>query len=246
MTHTSTDDTTYRHAVPQAPPDQPRTRPLAAAALRAAAAGWAVFPVRPRGKTPAVRSWEHVATLDPDRILAWWADAAWNIGVAVGRCGLLVVDLDVPATAPGPHTAAGDTATDAAGGCPFRDTGHHLADGADPVGVAEAVTGSAVLRRLAADAAVAPPWDTFTVATPSGGRHLYFRQPDGAELRNTQGALGRRVIWSRSSIPLVRGLFGCEACEAGVVSRGRREVADGEDRERAVVTAGWSGGGGLW
>ncbi|WP_300014739.1 bifunctional DNA primase/polymerase [Pseudonocardia sp.] len=185
MTHTSTDHTTYRHADPQAPPDRLRPQPLAAAALRAVAAGWAVFPVRPRGKVPAVRGWEDAATLDPERILAWWAGAAWNIGVAAGRSGLLVIDLDVPATRP--HAAA---AAEAAGGCPFRDTGRNVADDADPVGVAEAVTGSAVLRRLAADAAVAPPWDTFTVATPSGGRHLYFRQPNGAGLRNTQNALG--------------------------------------------------------
>jgi len=185
MTHTSTDQTTYRQADPQAPPDRLRPQPLAAAALRAVAAGWAVFPVRPRGKVPAVRGWEDAATLDPDRILAWWAGAAWNIGVAAGRSGLLVIDLDVPATRP--HAAA---AAEAAGGCTFRDTGRNVADDADPVGVAEAVTGSAVLRRLAADAAVAPPWDTFTVATPSGGRHMYFRQPDDAGLRNTQGALG--------------------------------------------------------
>ncbi|MCX6463261.1 MAG: bifunctional DNA primase/polymerase [Pseudonocardiales bacterium] len=158
MTHTAPGHIPHRHPAPQAQPDSPGTRALAAAAVRAAAAGWAVFPVRPRGKTPAVRGWEDTATLDPDRILAWWASAAWNIGIAAGRSGLLVVDLDVPA--PGPHPAAA------------------------------AARGTDVLRRLAADADAAPAWDTFTVATPSGGRHLYFRQPDGAGLRNTQGALG--------------------------------------------------------
>ena len=36
------------------------------------------------------------------------------------------------------------------------------------------------------------PWpaDTFTVATPSGGTHLYFTTPPGARLRNTAGRLG--------------------------------------------------------
>ena len=142
----------------QPQPGGPRPRALAAAALRAAAAGWAVFPVRPRGKIPAVRGWEDAATLDPDRILAWWAGTAWNIGIATGRSGLLVVDLDVPAA--GAQPAAG------------------------------AVCGSDALRGLAADAATAPTWDTFTVSTPSGGRHLYFRPPDAVRLRNTQGALG--------------------------------------------------------
>ncbi|WP_226363900.1 bifunctional DNA primase/polymerase [Pseudonocardia abyssalis] len=49
-----------------------------------------------------------------------------------------------------------------------------------------------MLRRLAAAAGEPPPTDTYTVATP-GGLHLYFRQPDGAALRNTQGALGANV-----------------------------------------------------
>jgi len=49
--------------------------------------------------------------------------------------------------------------------------------------------GSHVLNDLAAAGA---PGDlrTFTVATGSGGRHLYFRAPRGAPLRNTAGRLG--------------------------------------------------------
>jgi hypothetical protein len=35
------------------------------AALAAARSGLHVFPVRPYGKTPAVRDWEHAATTDP-------------------------------------------------------------------------------------------------------------------------------------------------------------------------------------
>lgn len=49
-----------------------------------------------------------------------------------------------------------------------------------------------VLERLAAAAGEPPPSDTYTVATP-GGLHLYFRQPSGVRLRNTQGALGWRI-----------------------------------------------------
>lgn len=49
-----------------------------------------------------------------------------------------------------------------------------------------------MLRRLATAAGEPPPIDTYTVATP-GGLHLYFRQPEGVRLRNTQGALGANV-----------------------------------------------------
>ncbi|MBC3191681.1 bifunctional DNA primase/polymerase [Pseudonocardia sp. C8] len=34
---------------------------------------------------------------------------------------------------------------------------------------------------------------TYTVLTPTGGQHRYFRLPGGAELRNTQGALAPRI-----------------------------------------------------
>lgn len=43
---------------------------LGVAAVRAAAAGWPVFPVRPRGKTPAVPDWDNAATTDIDQITA--------------------------------------------------------------------------------------------------------------------------------------------------------------------------------
>lgn len=75
---------------------------LGAAAARAAAAGWPVFPVRPRGKIPAVADWETAASTNPDRITAWWRAAPWNIGISTGRAGLLVVDLDLNRGAPPP------------------------------------------------------------------------------------------------------------------------------------------------
>lgn len=176
------------------PPRPERDRvappPLLAAALRAAATGWAVFPVRPRGKTPAVTDWENAATTDPDRIAAWWRTEAWNVGLAAGRSGLIVLDLDVPTPA---DPTPSDTRTAAV---PARFGGDDGAGGGVPGAVDRArqeVSGVEVLRRLAADAGAASPWHTLAVATPSGGRHLYFRQPDGAGLRNTQGALGLRI-----------------------------------------------------
>ncbi|MHA6783982.1 bifunctional DNA primase/polymerase [Pseudonocardia saturnea] len=63
--------------------------------------------------------------------------------------------------------------------------------GPDPAGGqwAGAVDGTEVLANLAA-AAGEPLPATYAVLSPSGGRHFYFHQPDGVELRNTQAALG--------------------------------------------------------
>ncbi|WAZ23163.1 bifunctional DNA primase/polymerase [Streptomyces cinnabarinus] len=82
------------------------------AALDAAARGWHVFPLRPGTKRPALHGeascprtgqcagghvkWEQRATTDPDRIRAAWTRAPFNIGIATGPSGLVVVDLDVP------------------------------------------------------------------------------------------------------------------------------------------------------
>ncbi|MFF7035417.1 bifunctional DNA primase/polymerase [Streptomyces griseus] len=79
-------------------------------ALGAAERGWHVFPLRPRDKRPALhgetacpgtgdcanghRKWEQRATTDPDRIRAAWSAGAFNVGIAAGPSGLVVVDLD--------------------------------------------------------------------------------------------------------------------------------------------------------
>ena len=85
---------------------------LLRAALDAAERGWHVFPLRPRDKRPALhgerqcprlgacvgghRKWEDRATTDPDRIRAAWSTGPFNVGIATGPSGLLVVDLDMP------------------------------------------------------------------------------------------------------------------------------------------------------
>ncbi|ARX84760.1 DNA primase [Streptomyces alboflavus] len=82
------------------------------AALDAAARGWHVFPLRPGSKRPALHGeasctrtgacgsghlkWEQRATTDPDRVQAAWSRAPFNVGIATGPSGLLVVDLDMP------------------------------------------------------------------------------------------------------------------------------------------------------
>lgn len=89
----------------------PRQR-LFDAALSAIDRGWRVHPLRPGGKGSALHGegacphtgdcanghmkWEQRATTDPDRIRAAWSAGAFNVGIATGPSGLVVVDLDVP------------------------------------------------------------------------------------------------------------------------------------------------------
>jgi hypothetical protein len=154
---------------------------LLAAALEAAQRGWHVFPLRPNDKRPAVpahgeatcdrmdrwcrnghRGWEARATTDERRIRRAWTRAAFNIGVACGPSGLLVLDLDVSKDKSEPPE-------------PWRSRGVR--------------TGRDVLAQLAAEAGEPLP-ETFAVQTGHGGTHLYFRQPAGARLGNTAGLLG--------------------------------------------------------
>ena len=61
-----------------------------------AAIGWPVFPCKPHSKAPATRNGFKAATVDPDRIRAWWADRPdRNLAIATGeRAGLVVLDVD--------------------------------------------------------------------------------------------------------------------------------------------------------
>jgi len=132
------------------------TNPLHDWAQHLASRGWAVFPLAPGTKRPAIREWEHRATTDPDRIKSCWhAGAGFGIGIATGPARLVVLDLD-------PAPDAGEP--DGAGG---------LAALAQARGVALAAT--------------------WTVATPRGGTHLYYRTPPGVRLRNTAGTLASHV-----------------------------------------------------
>lgn len=155
---------------------------LLTAALAAAARGWHVFPLKPGTKYPALhrkdrcprtascrdghQGWEQRATTDPDRIRAAWAHGPFNIGIATGPSRLVVVDLDT--------AKPGDTP-------PAEWHIPGVRDGQDVLAVLADRHGQPI------------PVDTLTVATPSGGLHLYYRAPDHVELRNTAGTLGWKV-----------------------------------------------------
>lgn len=139
---------------------------LLRAALWHARRGLPVFPLAPNTKAPAGKdaNWRHLATTDPSQIEQWWRDAPFNIGLATGPAGLLVIDLDrlKPSDeVPPANLAAGTT------------------------------DGRAVLDHLAAMHGPIPR--TWTVTTPSGGTHLYFRQPEALQLGNTAGRLGWKI-----------------------------------------------------
>ncbi|MEV7240874.1 bifunctional DNA primase/polymerase [Streptomyces sp. NPDC093248] len=85
--------------------------PLLASALTAAERDWPVIPLHPQAKRPAGhperacpstgrcagghRKPEQRATTNPALIHATWATRPYNVGIATGPAGLLVVDLDV-------------------------------------------------------------------------------------------------------------------------------------------------------
>jgi hypothetical protein len=144
-------------------------------ALAAAARGWYVFPVAVGDKPPArgVTNWEAGATTDPDLIRRWWAHTPYNIGIACGPSGLVVVDCDKPKVKDGKEGLRPPPPWDLPG----------VQDGSD------------VLALICERAAEPFPFETFQVSTRSGGLHLYFTAPDGARLTNTGGDKGNGLGW---------------------------------------------------
>jgi hypothetical protein len=153
---------------------------LRAVALSCAERGWSVFPLWPGTKFPALHKqsdcpragacreghlgWEQRATTDPDRIRRCWTGRAFNVGIATGPSNLVVLDLDMP--------KAGQTPP-------------------PPWNQPSVTSGEDVFLLVCAHAGHLPPLDTYTVATPSGGRHLYYTAPAGARMRSTVGGSRR-------------------------------------------------------
>ena len=141
------------------------TRILLSSALSLAERGWHVFPCVPGGKRPAPRgSWQDHATTEPARIRTWWSQVAYNIGIACGPSGLVVIDLDIP-----------------------HDVGELSCAEAR-----SAVSGADVLAALCDQHGQRYPLPTYAVATPSGGCHLYYAAPSSA-VRNSAGRLGPHI-----------------------------------------------------
>lgn len=162
---------------------QPGAPDAVAAAIALAGRGFAVFPLRRGSKTPAVRAdWEGVAATDPAAVRALFRAPRSNIAIACGPSGLLVVDLDVVKHAVGPAGGPGRQQAAESDTLP-ADSPHNRSD-------APVRCGADTLRAIAAGREIPA---TFTVATPTGGLHLYFRRPEGVTLRNTAGRLGALI-----------------------------------------------------
>jgi hypothetical protein len=108
------------------------------------------------------------ATTDPGRIARAWARAPYNVGIATGPSGLIVLDLDVPKPGEVP---------------PPRWATPGICDGAD------------VLAALCEEHGQPFPSETFMVRTRRGGWHLYFTAPPGIRLGNTSGRNPNGLGW---------------------------------------------------
>lgn len=74
-----------------------KSNPMMEAALRYAAMGWRVFPVRKMGKAPALNGWQAAATTNPEQVKRWWGGEFrdCNVGIATGaESGVVVMDVD--------------------------------------------------------------------------------------------------------------------------------------------------------
>jgi hypothetical protein len=167
---------------------------LTAAAVDYAARGWHVFPLWPGSKAPAVPDqWERRATTDLDLIRRWWSARPYNIGIAVGPSGLYVVDLDVPKPGRPPMArfagAAATTATTATAQVNGVADTNAIRDKTATTATTPG-DGRQAFAALCAAHGQPIPADTYTVATPTGGLHLYYVHPAGPPLRNTVGGLG--------------------------------------------------------
>jgi hypothetical protein len=143
---------------------------LLRSALAAATHGWHVFPCVVGGKRPALRgNWQDLATTSPDQIRDWWVRAPYNIGIACGPSGLVVIDLDLP------HDDDEEADEEAAAGVLFP------------------LSGADILSGLASQRGERYPGGTYIVDTPSGGCHLYFTAAMDPRRRNSAGVVGPHI-----------------------------------------------------
>ena len=153
------------------------------------------------GTALPARKWAHLTSTPPGTIAAYWPSPQHNPGILTGPSDLVVIDLDSP------------------------EHGGTLP--AEWAGVAH---GAEVLALLAEQARGTIP-ATYTVLTPRGGHHLYFRPPAGQDIGNSAGRVGPMVD--------VRGRGGL-VVGAGSIREGKPyELADDRD---PVMLPGWLAG----
>lgn len=120
---------------------------LKAAALAHAKSGFYVIPLVENSKRPLISDWQNRATTNPLQIDSWWTEhPKANIGIACEVSNLIVIDLDTSKGVVPPS--------------PWKELG--VKDGAD------------VFDEICRNAGDSKLFDTYTVITPSGGKHLYF------------------------------------------------------------------------
>lgn len=194
-----------------------RASPTANVARWLARHGLSVFPLRPNSKRP----WGNcpdcktgqclpecaclttnrpchgllAATTDSGQIARWFRHApAANVGVNAGRSGLVVLDLDRKDQPPAPAAA---------------DVPARVGTGLEAL---EAI--------LTAEGASWP--ETLTVATPSGGRHLYFSRPEDLTVSSdATGRLGHQI-----DIRAEGGYVLAPGCALSHTGDGYRRVSD--------------------
>ncbi|MBM7170171.1 bifunctional DNA primase/polymerase [Streptomyces sp. G44] len=155
-----------------------------------AQAGWPVHPLAPRQKVPpancqacrderhsptacpcrAAGRWchgFHAATTDMDRIDAWWhAQPRFGVGVSCGPADLVVLDVDA-------HAAQVPDRSRLLPGIP-------IAPQVNLDGLATGFDTLALLAALRGQPNPAEDTQTLRVRTPSGGLHIWYRNPHPA------------------------------------------------------------------
>ncbi|MEV4253202.1 bifunctional DNA primase/polymerase [Spirillospora sp. NPDC049652] len=209
-------------------------------ALDLAALGWHVFPLAPSNKRPLANcldcqnnphcarddytgcpclpdgQWCHgvrAATTDADRITTWWRRVPHAVpAIAAGPSRLVLIDLDVHSDQP-----PADPGVQLLPGVP-------VAEEQVPGGFAGIRNGIDAMHLLARVRGGRRPWPSgpdqqpVSVHTPSGGRHLWYRAPDG-HLRQALSALGWQIDikagWSYGIAPGATMSSGTYAVHAG-------------------------------
>ena len=117
------------------------------------------MPLVENSKRPLISDWQNRATTNPLQIDSWWTEHPnANIGIACEVSNLIVIDLDTSKGAVPPS--------------PWNELG--------------AKNGEDVFKEICRRAGDAQLFETYSVKTPSGGKHLYFYDQNIAIKQGTE------------------------------------------------------------